>query len=237
MREEQREGVTGPGPFARSRDRKVVRQTTDRHGWRFRATVVALTVGALCGGFVTAIGASSWFDGDDATTTSPSESITSKPNATTATVTSAAAATVQTATQRTAITDPFEFCRHVDTIDWPVQSFPGGEIYEGPRQPFDEKFGSTVAWRCWDGSVLGCYTGATAGACMKANESTDPPAELRLWCSQHADQYPPAAATGHSTVYEWYCRGTSPTIVSRRVAREDIDGLGYFLGPWFEVVQ
>ncbi|MEX0784981.1 MAG: S1C family serine protease [Dehalococcoidia bacterium] len=128
--------------------------------------------------------------------------------------------------------DPFEFCQNVSTIDWPVHLQPEGAGYVGNPSPFGSAE-QAIAWRCWDGKVLGCYAGASGGACMKINASTEPPAELVSWCQANPDSFPPLAATGHNNAFEWACAGQRPVITKRLIQPEQIDGLGYFLGTWF----
>jgi hypothetical protein len=138
------------------------------------------------------------------------------------------------ATPQPPFTSPFEFCRHVDTIDWPVKQHPGGEAYTGPDTPFVDDRGNPLVWRCWAEIVLTCEPGASGGPCLKVDTRTEPTAELRTWCAENPGQAPPLAVTGHNNAYEWSCDGTEPRITRRLVEENRIDGLGYLIGPWEE---
>jgi len=149
--------------------------------------------------------------------------------------------TAPAAASGTAIADPFAFCAAVGTADWSVTDYQGTARYVGPDQPFPGK-----VWRCWDGKVLGCETGATAGQCMKPNLSREPGPQLVAWCRANPDSSPPFAATGHATAYYWACTNGAPLIIGdaefldpktgqlQRIA-DHIDGLGYLIGPWDEI--
>ncbi len=134
-------------------------------------------------------------------------------------------------------TDPFAFCRWVDTIDWPVDKQPLGRHYVGDPAPFNRPgdAGNEVVWRCWAGKVLGCVVGANAAPCQKANTSREPSPELLTWCRENPGYPPPMAVTGHSNIFEWTCEGRIPRIVRQIIPDSMVDGLGYFLGPWFEI--
>jgi hypothetical protein len=135
---------------------------------------------------------------------------------------------------RMTFTDPFEFCQHVGTIDSLFYRHPGWQSYVGNPWPFGSPGVGEIAWRCWEGKVLGCYTGATGGACMKINESTQPSPELAAWCrSNPNDSFPPNAATGHNTAYEWECVRGEPRITARLIPTQSLDGLGYQIRNWF----
>jgi hypothetical protein len=129
------------------------------------------------------------------------------------------------------ISDPFAFCQAVDTIDWPVEDHLTNVRYTGPKQPFPG-----MVWRCWSRKVLGCETGATAGQCMTLDTSRTPSPELLRWCRENpGSAFIPFAVLGHGPkLYEWQCRGATPTIVSQRDI-SDIDALGYAIGPWVEI--
>lgn len=131
--------------------------------------------------------------------------------------------------------DPFSFCRWVDTIDWPVHQQPLGIYYAGDPSPFGGQPGEEVVWRCWAGKVLGCRVMASAGPCMKANTSREPSPELLAWCRANPWTSPPLAVTGHNSIFRWECSGSNPIIAEQLIPDSSIDGLGYFLGPWFEI--
>ena len=127
--------------------------------------------------------------------------------------------------------DPFSFCEAARTVDWPVTDQMTTVQYVGPANPFPG-----WVWRCWDGKVLGCEAGGTAGQCMKINRSRVPSQALIDYCRQNPNSTSfPFAVTGHGPqLYTWACRGTTPVIV-RENDTSSIDALGYAIGPWFEI--
>jgi hypothetical protein len=133
--------------------------------------------------------------------------------------------------------DPFTYCGLIGTADWPPPVNPfGGVLYDDTKLDFFKTpSGLSLYWRCWDGKVLVCEPGVAGFPCTKPDTSRQPPEGLVIFCRQEPNnQNPPAAATGHSSIYEWACRNGTPVIVRQIIPFNQIDGLGYLIGPWVE---
>jgi hypothetical protein len=91
---------------------------------------------------------------------------------------------------------------------------------------------STV-FRCADGHVLACTTGANL-PCGKANLSLTSTGAAE-WCRDNPSAaFVPAVATGHYTIYQWRCRNGSPEIVRQMSA---VDSRGFVAGYWKRLRQ
>jgi hypothetical protein len=134
------------------------------------------------------------------------------------------------------VADPFRYCAHAvaGTPAGPIGEFAGPARYTGPAQPFAGPRGAPLAWRCADGAVLGCEPDAAGAMCLRLNVSREPSPALVDHCRRNPDAAPPAAIVVDS-VFEWTCRGGAPTIVRQRVPFDQIDKLGYLVGPWREI--
>ena len=95
-------------------------------------------------------------------------------------------------------------------------------------------------YRCYQGKVLECATGATGGACMKLYSGTDQPAGLAAFCAQNPDQYPPNALQAVQgdgpNAYLWRCSGTTPLMyVNPDYDAADFDEVGFVKSAWQDV--
>ena len=86
----------------------------------------------------------------------------------------------------------------------------------------------TTVFRCVDGAILLCNTGANL-PCGRANTSRNIVSAGR-YCREHPDSPGiPAYVTGHDTIYTWRCRG------AKAIAGEPIevlDGRGFVARLW-----
>jgi hypothetical protein len=88
---------------------------------------------------------------------------------------------------------------------------------------------ATAVYRCYDGKVQVCTTGANL-PCGKANTSRAPNQGEVEWCRQNpAAEYIPAYITGHDTVFDWRCGNGVPQI-TRQVF--DVDSRGFVAQFW-----
>jgi hypothetical protein len=86
----------------------------------------------------------------------------------------------------------------------------------------------TTQYRCADGKVLLCTTGANL-PCGRANTSTDLPGASD-WCRKHPDSdFIPMAVTGHDTIYAWRCEGPLAKPGKKIGA---VDARGFFEEYW-----
>jgi hypothetical protein len=141
--------------------------------------------------------------------------------------------------------DPFQYCRIVGTIDSPdglyIGEAPPAAVVQGlreklglPKDTPDEIIARGMFWRCMDGKVMACFTGANLPCMTKADADRNPSDAMAGFCKANpASDMIPAAVTGRATVYQWRCRDGAPQIV-RQVAEHD--GRGFLSNIWFELV-
>jgi hypothetical protein len=125
--------------------------------------------------------------------------------------------------------DPFAYCAAVGTIDEPGPGYAGAEI---PTAVSSAVGTDMVAWRCEQGRVLACTTGASGRACAQKDRSTTPQKSLIAFCRLRPNQDPDMATIGNSA-WAWRCRGRDPEPLN--VNQNALDGRGYYKDTW-EVV-
>jgi hypothetical protein len=121
--------------------------------------------------------------------------------------------------------DPFAYCAAVGDIDAPDARFTGVSVPAAIEDGMRRAGGPTngLRWRCIGGQVYACGVGANL-PCGPADTTPQPRPGLVAWCAENPDAATaPAVATGRETVYEWGCRGATPTIV-RQVLTADARG-------------
>jgi len=85
--------------------------------------------------------------------------------------------------------------------------------------------------RCLGPTLMGCTVGANL-VCDKADTRRELPGAT-AWCRQHPGaEGIPMAATGHATIYDWSCKGT--TAVAGKVLMA-VDPQGYIADNWKEI--
>jgi hypothetical protein len=130
---------------------------------------------------------------------------------------------------------PSAVCTRIGTDDTlqpiPENLVPAVNAVFGIRMPIGMAVDTTV-FRCVDGHVLVCTTGANL-PCGQANSSRTPGAGAVGWCHDHPDStFIPAVATGHDTIYAWRCLDRRPKVI-RQTQR--VDARGFFARYWREV--
>ncbi len=144
------------------------------------------------------------------------------------------------ATELATYSDPFAYCAAVGDQLHPDNRYTGPAEPQSVVRALERALGSkpgtldnfaasgNVYWRCEDSHVLGCFPGANL-TCWDANTDRTPTDGEIQWCASHpgdggATAAIPFVVTGHSTVYEWRCVGTTPTVM-QQVAKVDKAGL------------
>ncbi len=130
--------------------------------------------------------------------------------------------------------DPFGYCARIGTIDTPaggaspvppsLEPRVRAALHLAADAPFKP---SMFYWRCMQGAVYVCDTGANIPCETKANRAHHN-AGAEEFCRTHTDLASvPAFATGHATVYAWSCvaghavRGKVLAPLDRRGYRSD----------------
>ncbi len=129
-------------------------------------------------------------------------------------------------------TDVFAYCKAVRNSGYNEgNSAPG---YSGPSEPepvVSALRDPTAAWRCMGGSVYGCHPGASGFACVHADASLLPTAEMRQLCLDYPnDQIFPQSMIG-GWASEWVCSANTPVIT--RLYSTDREG--YLAASWYRI--
>lgn len=123
--------------------------------------------------------------------------------------------------------DPFAFCRAVGTSERYDERWTGDDaptaLSAAPGYP-------AVNWRCVDGRLLICETGASGRHCMKMDSSRTPHDGIREYCRDPVSRaYPdvPSSRLGDSNS-EWRCVRGRGVIVSTA----PVDAQSYLVGAY-----
>jgi hypothetical protein len=93
---------------------------------------------------------------------------------------------------------------------------------------------ATTVFRCANGHVLVCTTGADL-PCGPANTSRTPGPGAIAWCRDHPGAaFIPAVATGHDTIFAWRCQDRAPSIDRQVLA---IDTHRFIVQYWKELPE
>ena len=127
--------------------------------------------------------------------------------------------------------DPFSYCTAARTIDVPDARYTGpqtpGSILPAGPWPFAA---GSATWRCMDGSVYACYTGANIPCGAKADTSTTPNEGMANWCKDNPNAATiPDVAAGKATIYAWSCKDGVP-VPGQQVRH--VDAQGYIAEYW-----
>ena len=130
---------------------------------------------------------------------------------------------------------PAALCRRIGTDDTlrpiPESLVPAVNAVFGTTMPARTAIDTTV-FRCANGDVLACTTGANL-PCGAANTSRTPTEGAIDWCRAQPDAaFIPAVATGHDTIFAWRCQRGAPHIV-RAIAI--VDARGFIARYWREL--
>jgi hypothetical protein len=138
------------------------------------------------------------------------------------------------------IEDPFAYCAGVNTIDTPLG---GASPTPAALAPFLRKtlgLSADVAlnpreyfWRCMDGAVYVCATGANLRCDTKADRAKRN-SGADNYCRENPNSaFVPAYATGHNTIYAWRCSAGSAVSGKRAIK---LDRRGYRADIWHRVL-
>jgi hypothetical protein len=87
--------------------------------------------------------------------------------------------------------------------------------------------------RCADATLMGCYVGANL-VCDKADTRVVLPGAT-TWCRKNPGSPGiPMSATGHATIYDWSCNGT--TAIAGKIAMP-VDPQGFIAANWKRIPQ
>lgn len=140
--------------------------------------------------------------------------------------------------------DPFSYCGCAQTVDIPGEGYKGEKIPDAMIDPVRKKVGlaadvpadyirETTSWRCMDGKVFVCVTGANLPCLEKADDSKTPSGAMNEYCMENPGaDYIPAVVAGRSTIFDWRCSGMKP-VIDKQVRTTDRQG--YFSDIWFEL--
>jgi hypothetical protein len=135
--------------------------------------------------------------------------------------------------------DPFSYCSTIGNIDTPV----GGAsptpvaLEQYLRTALGLPANSAPApehyyWRCMDGAVYVCATGANIPCDAKADRAKRSRG-AENYCRENRDAaVVPAYATGHATIYDWTC-SAGRAVRGKQVAK--VDARGYRADIWYRV--
>ena len=139
---------------------------------------------------------------------------------------------------------PYAYCQAVGTIDAPGKEYTGPAVPESMAVALKKAWGSPESapldtfikgtyWRCMDGKVYACNVGANLPCDEKADVSKEPTQGMKDYCKENAgSDFIPMYVTGHSTIYDWKCDGTTP-VAGKAFA--EVDKQGYQKGIWYEI--
>jgi hypothetical protein len=113
----------------------------------------------------------------------------------------------------------------------PADLVPAVNAVFGTSMPVGAAVATTV-FRCVDGNVLVCTTGANL-PCGPANTSRTLGPGAIAWCRDHSDAaFIPAVVTGHDTIFSWRCQNGAPRIERQRYT---VDAQGFITQFWKEL--
>jgi hypothetical protein len=140
--------------------------------------------------------------------------------------------------------DPFAYCAAVGTIDAPDARYIGpatppavarglqrafGVAPSEPLAPFERG----TSWRCMDGAVWACNVGANLPCQEKPDADPQPTEGMREYCASNpGSDFIPMYVTGHGTLFEWSCDGTTPKR-GKQIAQ--LDARGYVASIWHRI--
>lgn len=130
---------------------------------------------------------------------------------------------------------PAAICARIGDDDTPrpipASAVPAVNALFGTKMPVGEA-ADTAVFRCANGRVLVCMTGANL-PCGPANTSRVPEPGAVDWCRDHPGAtFIPAVVTGHDTIFAWECRNGAPRVVRQVQA---VDKRGFITRYWKEL--
>lgn len=105
------------------------------------------------------------------------------------------------------------------------------ELFEFSAAVPDSFIQQSTTFRCMNGKVFLCNTGANL-VCGKASASRSSPGAA-AFCKANPDaDSVPMVATGHDTIYEWRCNGKE-AVISGEIAT--VDARGFISENWRQI--
>jgi hypothetical protein len=134
-----------------------------------------------------------------------------------------------------AMSDPFDYCARIGTIDEPAGGASPVPVALMPwiRIPgWAEVSAQALYWRCMDGEVYVCAVGANLPCAGKADRAKFN-AGAESFCRENRNAAAvPAYATGHNSIYSWSCVDGA-AVRGKRVVK--LDRRGYDVNIWHRV--
>jgi S1-C subfamily serine protease len=123
----------------------------------------------------------------------------------------------------------FAFCEAVKN----TPEFSNDPRYVGenpPRVVISAMKAEDVVWRCQDGEVYGCETGASGRNCRQVTSIKTPDKDVKEFCAKNPNSsFVPMAV--NYTASSWRCRGRVPI----REETYPVDEHGYMSGAWEKI--
>jgi hypothetical protein len=133
-------------------------------------------------------------------------------------------------------TDVFAFCSAVRST--PPSDETKDRRYAGqdpPKAVVYQMETKGVIWRCQDGEVYGCETGASGRNCRHVTAINTPDDAVREFCAGNPDaDFVPNVA--NYTASSWQCKGRVPVIAGNSPP-DEVDKYGYISGAWLKITQ
>jgi len=105
---------------------------------------------------------------------------------------------------------------------------PARQLFTFSKDTPDKYIQKSTSFRCMDGKVWLCNTGANL-VCGKADASRTSAGATNFCKENPGSDSVPMAATGHGTIYEWKCEGRK-AVISGNVAT--VDPRGFIVENW-----
>jgi hypothetical protein len=132
----------------------------------------------------------------------------------------------------TVFTDAFEFCRAAINKD--SQEGMQDKRYVGPAVPpavAKAMKDEAVWWRCMDGAIYACSTGASGSGCVQMSASKTPSSAVRSFCAQNPNSDFVPMSLVRSSSSTWKCNGDTPAIIQTYA----LDKRRYLKDSWHKI--
>jgi hypothetical protein len=143
--------------------------------------------------------------------------------------------------------DPFAYCAAVGQIDSPDARYTGpimsDDLFKDYltaagldlNTEYPDSFKQATLWRCMEGKVYACNFGANIPCDSKADTNQTPTQGMNDYCTQNPDsEVIPMSVTGHATLYNWHCKGTTAETVGQAAS---VDAAGYASSFWTPLTE
>ena len=141
------------------------------------------------------------------------------------------------------ISNPYAYCAAVGNRDIVPAGATGGQFPAVLDQAMIEQglisasvpkaVRQKTLWRCMDGEVLVCLTGANLPCGEKADASNTPSQAMLTFCRANPGaETIPVIVTGRATIYTWRCNGESPSVIEQIFST---DKQGFLADFWYRM--